>query len=150
MKVSFFGKGNIEESVLPYLRQKLKEFILHLIALGATEFFFGGRGEFDYLAAEIVGELKQEFPFLKRTYCYASSKEQYSLPKFSDRSMYDDFVLLDFYEQTFKVLHLRNCAMVNVSDFCVFYVDENAKVSGSKLSFEYALKKKKPFVNLWF
>ncbi len=48
----------------------------------------------------------------------------------------------------------RNQAMINDSDFCIFYYNKNyipktKTKSGTKIAYEYALRKKKNIINLF-
>ena len=48
----------------------------------------------------------------------------------------------------------RNQAMINDSDYCVFYYDKNyfpltRTKSGTKLAYEYAVRKNKKVINLF-
>ena len=49
-------------------------------------------------------------------------------------------------------LYERNFEMINKATFCIFYYDENYILpksnSGTKIAYEYAIKKKKQIINL--
>ena len=157
MQCCFIGHRTIVKSKeLIFL---LKQTIIDLIDKGVTTFLFGSMSEFDELSWEIVTELKVTYPFIKRV--YVRSAFQYI----------DDFYekyLLESYEETYFPPKLenagrcsyveRNYEMINSSDYCIFYYNENYVVSsswqnkrksGTKIAYSYALKKKKYIINLY-
>ena len=52
---------------------KVKEAIRHIITMGVNEFLSGGHGGFDRLVARCAYELKEEYPYIKKQYCYTLS-----------------------------------------------------------------------------
>ncbi|MBQ9782491.1 MAG: DUF1273 family protein [Clostridia bacterium] len=141
------------------LKLLLKQTIRDLINKGVTTFLFGSKSEFDELSWEIVTELKKTYPCIKRV--YVRSAFEYI----------DDFYekyLLKSYEKTYfpsKVKNAGRCSyvernyeMIDSSDYCIFYYDENYVVplsrqnerkSGTKIAYNYAIKKKKNIINLY-
>ena len=113
--------------------------------------------EFDKLSWEIVSEIKQEYPSIKRVYVRSSYQHIDKL--------YEKY-LLKSYEETFFPKKLenagkysyveRNYEMINLSTYCVFYYNENyipqlknQRNSGTKIAYNYAIKKKKKIINLY-
>ncbi len=165
MRVCFIGHRTIEKKEeLAFL---LKETILTLINKNVTIFLFGSKSEFDDLAWKIVTELKATYPFIKRVYVRSTHQ-------FIDKT-YEEY-LLKSYEETYFPLHIanagkysyieRNYEMINNSTFCVFYYNKNyvpqlkqnrknkmlqqsSPNSGTKIAYNYALKKKKIIINLY-
>ena len=163
MKACFIGHKHIEKS--NELILLLKQTIIELIHKGVTTFLFGSMSEFDDLAWEVVTLLKQDFPFIKRIYVRACF--QYISKSYEE-------MLLKSYEETYFPIKLenagkyayveRNYEMINNSTFCIFYYDINyipplkpqskhdlfkkRRNSGTKISYEYALKKKRNIINL--
>ena len=155
----FVGHRKIEITV--ELKQELYDYIENLIVNENVKvFLFGSRSKFDDLCYDVVSELQEKYPDIKRVYV----RSQYEYVG----KDYEDY-LLQYYEETYypenckgagKLSHIkRNQEMINKSDYCLFYYDENylppkrkwAKrdcfeyqpQSGTKLAYEYALQKKK-------
>ena len=165
MRVCFIGHRNINNTEdLIFL---IENTALTLINKGVTTFLFGSKSEFNDLSWEIVTKLKQTHPFIKRI--YVRSTFQY-IDKF-----YEEY-LLESYEETYFPPKLenagrysyveRNCEMIDQSDYCVFYYNENyvpplkrqskritisplKRNSGTKIAYNYAKKKKKEIINLY-
>lgn len=160
MQVCFIGHRNFEKT--DELISLLKETIVTLINKGATTFLFGSKSTFDDLSWGIVTELKKKYPFIKRVYVRATYQ-------YIDES-YEEY-LLQSYEETYFPPKLekagrfsyveRNYEMIDNSTCCVFYYNENytpppkgntllpsRRKSGTKVAYEYAVKKKKQIINL--
>ena len=164
MQACFIGHRNVK--INDELIYNLKETIVTLINKGVTTFLFGSKSEFDNLSWEIITELKKEFVFIKRV--YVRSAFQY-IDKFYEK------YLLNFYEETYFPPKLqnagrlsyveRNYEMINNSTFCIFYYNEKyqpltkrknlydnmlkQRNSGTKIAYDYAVKKKKIIINLY-
>jgi uncharacterized phage-like protein YoqJ len=165
MQACFIGHRTIEKN--EKLISSLKQTVIKLIGKGVTTFLFGSMSQFNDLSWEIVTELKNENPFIKRVYVRSSFQH-------IDKS-YEEY-LLKSYEETYFPTKLenagkssyveRNCEMIDNSDFCVFYYSEEyvpplkrqpknnflqlkKRNSGTKLAYEYAIKKKKEIINLY-
>ena len=164
MKACFIGHRNILKS--EELNNSLKETIITLINKGVTVFLFGSMSEFDNLTLKLVTELKIKYPFIKRVYVRSNYQ-------FIDTS-YESY-LHKLYDETYFPIKLtnagkysyveRNYEMIDNSDFCVFYYNKNYKPllreetkntplrktrkSGTKIAYEYALKKQKYIINLY-
>lgn len=163
MQVCFIGHRTIEKT--DTLVSALKETVITLINKGVTDFLFGSMSDFNDLSWEIVTELKKSYPYIKRI--YVRSAFQYI------SRTYEEY-LLKSYEETYFPLKLenagklsylkRNCEMIDNSTFCVFYYDKNyipplksvgrnslfstRRNSGTKLAYEYAIKREKEIINL--
>ena len=149
-------------------QELLKEVIEVLITKGIETFLFGGESNFDTLCLEIVTDLKQKYPVIKRV---KYRTDYVNIPKY-----YEEY-LLKFYDETFcneKIIKagkcsyvIRNQEMIDKSDICLFYYDKNYKVksklisnkkrqvpiyssttNGTQMAFAYALKKHKIIVNV--
>lgn len=161
MKVCFIGHRTIKRT--EKLVTLLEETIISLINKGANTFLFGSRSDFDHLAREVVTRLKEKYPKIKRVYVRAEYKYV--------NSTYENY-LLNFYDETYFPQKLenagrysyveRNYEMVDQSAYCVFYYNENyvlpmtqskssmlRRNSGTKIAYEYAVKKKKQIINLF-
>lgn len=165
MTVCFIGHRTIIKT--EELISSLKETVINLINKGVTTFLFGSMSEFDDLSWEVVTELKKEYPTIKRIYVRSAYP-------YIDKS-YENY-LLESYEETYfpeKIENAgkssyveRNYEMIDKSTYCVFYYDENytpspkrvpkhnmlpttKRKSGTKIAYEYAVKKKKEIINLY-
>lgn len=161
----FIGHRKIDnkEELKPLLRQQ----IAMLLEKGITKFFFGSMSDFDDVSWEVVTELKETYPSIKRI--YVRSAYQYI------DKLYEDY-LLESYEETYYPPKLenagkcsyveRNYEMIDKSKYCIFYYNENylpelkrapkhnmlppsRRRSGTKIAYEYAIKKKKEIINIY-
>lgn len=165
---SFFGHRKIDSN--DNLKQRVKECVEELIVkYGVQRFLFGSRSEFNDLCHLVVSELKEKYPKIKRI-CYTCKSEGCVLEvereereKIYSRVLKREIHLLGFeeefehktkYEAGRASYIERNQAMINDSDYCVFYYDINyvpltRTKSGTKLAYEYAVRKNKKVVNLF-
>ncbi len=176
---SFFGHRKIEKT--EELKSRLKSVLINLIEIEKVEIFlFGSRSDFNSLCHEIVTALKEMYPHIQR-HAYTCRSETCTLEK--ERSSWEEIYSgFEKYSQTLlgieeEVEHKtkwtsgkaqyveRNQAMIDDSDFCVFYYNETYKPplrkpcrsalstyqpkSGTKLAYEHAKQKKKKIVNLF-
>ena len=164
-KVCFIGHREIK--VTDELLKSLNEFIIHLIVDENVNYFlFGNKSQFDNLCYDIVSKLKEKYLDIKRVYvrnCYEFISDTYKK------------YLLEGYEETIypeecknsgKVSYVRrNQAMIDGSDFCIFYYDKNylppkrknsrtdlldyQPKSGTAVAYKYAIQKKKQIKNFY-
>lgn len=161
--------------------KELKNIIENLIVNENVHIFlFGSRSDFDFICHKIVTELKEKYPFIQRK-CYTCRSEGCTLE--SERKHYEK-IYSNFWKREVHLLGVekevefknkwnagragyieRNQAMINDSDFCVFYYDENYKPhkrkyskrcltsyqpkSGTALAYNYAKQKKKEIINIF-
>ena len=148
----FFGHREINET--EELRSKLIELIEKLITEKKVDtFLLGSKSRFNDLCYELVTEIKEKYPHIKRIYVRAE------YPYISEH--YKNY-LLESYEDTYypeKILKSgraayveRNYEMINKSEFCIVYYDEpnapTTRKSGTKIALDYAIKKGKEIINL--
>ena len=165
MVVTFIGHRKLQAD--GSFRARLKELVLSLVDdRGADVFLFGSKSEFDDLCLEVVSEIKKERPDIKRIYVRAEYP-------YIDKD-YEDY-LLGIYDATYipenvieagKAAYVeRNRHMIDKADICVFCYDKNYKPplacgargravcdlpkSGTKVAYEYAVKRKKEIVNVF-
>lgn len=134
---------------------------------GVNTFLFGSKSRFDDLCLEVVTELKEKYPQIKRIYVRAE------FPYIDDE--YRNH-LLQYYENTYypekivdagKAVYVeRNHEMIDNSDFCIFYFDESYEParrkrskkdlldyqpkSGTRIAYEYAETQKKERLNVFY
>ena len=176
---SFFGHRNFiatEEA-----KQKIKNVLEDLIIKeNVRTFLFGSKSEFDYFCCLIVSELKEKYHNLKRvsytckneTCILEEEKEKWIKIYFSIFKKPIDFLCFDdefYFKNKFTAGRAsyveRNQAMIDDSDFCVFYYNQTYKPnkrkyskrsncyyqpkSGTAIAYAYAVKKKKNVFNLF-
>lgn len=177
---SFFGHRKI--GITEELKQKVKAIIEDLIVNhNVLMFLFGGRSDFDYLCHLVVTELKEKYLNIKRI-AYTCRSETCTLE--SERAHWEE-VYSYFKKEKVSLLGVeeefehktkytsgrasyveRNQAMINNSDYCVFYYDETYQPemrkyskrsigyyqpkSGTALAYKYAKQKKKAIFNIKF
>ena len=147
----FFGHRKVE--LTTELKSKLYIVIENLILKENIDtFLFGSKSQFDSLCHTVVSELTTIHPHIKRVLVRSH------FPDISD--MYEAY-LLEKYEETYfpekisnagKAAYVeRNCEMINKSRFCIIYFDKNysTQKSGTRLAYEYSLKKNKIIINLF-
>ena len=175
---SFFGHRNVV--VTEELKEKVKDIIEDLIVNQSVFIFlFGSRSNFDYLCHLVVTELKEKYPEIKRI-SYTCRSETCTLE--SERAHWEE-IYSHFRKEKVTLLGVeeevehktkytsgrasyveRNQAMINDSDYCVFYYDENYQPemrkyskrsigyyqpkSGTSLAYAYAKQKKKIIINV--
>lgn len=148
----FFGHRKINET--EELKLKLIEIIEKLIVdENVDTFLFGSKSRFNSLCQETVTELKEKYPHIKRVYVraeYPDINEQYTN------------YLLESYEDTYYPEHIRNSGkaayvernyeMINKSQYCIVYYDEQnaptTRKSGTKIALNYAVIKGKQIINI--
>ena len=155
---SFFGHRDTPQT--EELKQKVREVVERLIVEeGVDTFLFGSRSKFDELCLLIITELKGKYPDIKRVYVRSKDPCIDILYKDYLLEFYDDTIIPNRVERAGKASYsVRNQAMINASDFCVFYynssylppkrkrsrreLSEYQPKSGTSLAFEYASQRK--------
>lgn len=164
---------NIENNVIEIVKKLIVEENVRI-------FNFGSRSDFDTLCHSIVTDLKEEYKDIQRR-AYTCRSESCTLEK--ERAYWEE-IYSHFSKRPVTLLGIeeevehktkwdsgraqyveRNYAMIDDSDFCVFYYNEEYKPplrkqcrsalstyqpkSGTKLAYDYAFKKKKKIVNIY-
>ena len=160
----FFGHRNIEttDEMINRLKKTVEDLIKNK---NVDTFLFGSKSQFDKLCLKVVTELKEKYPHIIRIYVRAE------YPYISDD--YKEYILR-WYDETYfpekmvnagKVVYVeRNYEMIDKSDYCIIYYDENyipprrknskrnlgdyQPSSGTKLAYDYAVKKKLEIINI--
>ncbi len=161
----FFGHRKIDKT-LELIERLTREIEALIIEKAVSTFYFGSKSEFDDLCHKTVTELKEKYPYIKRVYVRSAFQH---IPDWYEDS------LLEHYEDTYFPEHMekagrasyveRNQEMINKSDFCIVYYDENyapprrknskrdltdyQPKSGTKVAYDYAVKKKKEIINMY-
>ena len=158
----FIGHRKINDT--PELRVRLQNILLDLLENGTTNFIFGDHSAFNSLCYDLVTELKEKYPAIKRI----NFRKDYE-----DTDDYTMQFLITGYEESIcpkgvgsagKASYVeRNQAMIRESDVCIFYYDENYQPSrrkygksyltdyqpksGTAVAYAYAESKKKKIIN---
>ncbi len=118
----FFGHRKIMDTL--ELREELVKVIEKLIVhKNIDTFLFGSKSEFDSLCHEIVSELKEKYPHIKRIHVRAEypyindSYRAHLLKDFEDTYYPEDII-----SATRAVYIRRNYHMIDKSSVCVVYL----------------------------
>ena len=161
----FFGHREINKT------EKLKNTVYNIVEdliinKNVDIFLFGSKSHFDDFCHNVVTELKNVYPHIKRIYVRAE------FPHIDDSYL---SYLLERYEDTYyppqiigagKTVYVeRNYEMINKSRYCVVYYDKNymppkrknnrmdltsyQPKSGTALAFDYAVKKRREIINVF-
>ncbi len=179
MKCCFIGHRKIIKT--QELNERLQNTIEMLIKeKNIKTFIFGSRSEFDFLCHRIVSNLMSIYPTIERIVYTCKSElavlkqEKDKLEQIFSDVLNQNIVLCEYEKEvehktkytSGKASYIeRNKAMINDSDFCIFYYDENYKPqkrkykksdvleyqphSGTALSFKYAKQKRKQIINVF-
>lgn len=147
---SFFGHRdvNITERIYEMTAAEINK----VSEFGCRTFYFGGNGDFDGLCYKIVSKIWEENPEfeIKRIYCVSQERYLRKKVRYFSSEDYDEIIYLEpSFDGWYKSIYFRNCAMIDKSDYIIFYA-ENKEESGAYKAYKYAQKKKgKTIVNLW-
>lgn len=172
----FIGHRKINET--EELKKEIHDYAEYLILNeNVKRFLFGSRSDFDSFCHGIVTGLKEKYPFIKRV-GYTCKSETVVLEREKEKT---EQVLSRLFKREIRLLGMeeeiehknkytagkgayieRNQAMIDDSDYCVFYYDENylppKKVeslgyyrlrSGTAAAYKYAKRKKKSIKNFF-
>lgn len=143
---SFFGHRNIVIS--KNLEEKVKGIIKNLIINeNCDTFFFGEMGDFDNLCYEIVSEFKKFYPEIQRIYVCTDEKTLFKRKRKNLKKYEQETVFTLDFSWWYTIIYYRNLAIIDNSDFVVFYVI-NKENSGANKAMEYAKKSKKKYINV--
>ena len=175
---AFFGhrKTKLTKKQFDNLMETIENLIINN---DVRVFLFGSRSDFDFMCHKIVTEFKEKYPYIirkqytcKSETCILESERAYWEQIYSNFKK-EKVTLLGVEEEvehktkytSGKASYVeRNQAMINDSDYCVFYYDENYQPekrkyskksagyyqpkSGTMLAYNYAKQKKKIIINI--
>lgn len=159
--VCFIGHRRI--AITKELTTALATVIGNLIHDGTVNFLFGSHSQFDDLCYEIVSQQQKQFPQIRRVH-YCTAYENYT--QVGCNALYEQEIDCVAALTAGKNAYLmRNKAMIDDSDICVFYYDQNylppqrknsnrdltahQPRSGTALAFQYAKNQNKDIVNMF-
>ncbi|HBJ19477.1 MAG TPA: hypothetical protein DDY70_07085 [Clostridiales bacterium] len=139
MKVTFCVHG--DTICDQALFDKLSACVTGLIEAGATQFYLGGYGNFDLLAAKVVQNIKERNPEIRSVLVIPY------LDRFYDTGLYDESVYppLETVPKRYAISK-RNKWMIDQSDVVVSYVLHS--FGGAASSLRYAKRKNKNIIYL--
>ncbi len=150
----FFGHREIRES--EELKQSLYLIIENLILEEKIDtFLFGSKSRFNSLCHELVTEIKEKYPHIKRIYVRAEYQEIEESYRAYLLKSYEDTYYPEKIVGAGRAVYIeRNCDMIDKSGVCVVYCQEDYspknRKSGTKIALEYAVKKNKKIIMLPF
>lgn len=139
-----FGHRTINETV--ELREKIIQTMERLITEETVDtFLFGSKSRFDSLCLEIVTQLKEKYPHIKRVYVRAEFPVINDDYKAYLLKLYDDTYYPESIMGTGRASYVeRNYEMINNSRYCVIYYNDDyvpkKRKSGTKIALDYAVK----------
>lgn len=169
----FVGHRKVENQEL--IKKKVKEVVgLLIVEKGVRTFCFGSRSEFDDICHAVVTDFKKTyFDIIRINYNYKSeyivkSNEREELEAGWSKLLKKEVKLKDYergkisdrvYSAGKASYVERNEEMIDDSDYCVFFYYEDyvpkpnnprqtSKTSGTKLAYDYAMRKKKVIINV--
>lgn len=160
--VCFIGHRKIE--CTDKLRERLMSVLQKLIENGASNFIFGDRSEFNDLCYELVTQLKEKYPEIRRINFRKNYEDADEYTMRFLNADYEESICPKGVGNAGRAGYVeRNQAIIRESDVCIFYYDKNylperrknssqdaddyQPKSGTALAFKYAKAKKKTVIN---
>lgn len=160
----FIGHRKIDAT--EELKTELRSTIEKLIVENNVDtFLFGSKSEFDSLCHRIVNELKEKYCHIRRIYFSIYPPSIYDRTCQRVPSTYEEVYHPKGLQNAGKATYVkRNFAMIDKSDICIFYYNENYEAptrrkniylpeqkrnSGTKVAFDYAIKQHKNLINVY-
>ena len=118
-----------------------------------NKFLFGSKSKFSDICYDIVTKFKNEYTNIQRIFVRAEypiiSNNYYNYLK----EIYEDsyFYSKKLISNKFSYIR-RNQVMIDESDICIFYFNNNYTCktkSGTRIAYEYAIRKGKKILNLY-
>ena len=139
MLVTFCGHSHVSDS--SEVAARLKKCINDLIEEGATEFYCGGYGEFDSLAAHAVLDAKATHPEIKSYLIIPYLNREYN------KELYDGSIYPPIEDALPRfAISKRNEWMVEQADVVISGVDHDW--GGAATTLKYAKRKKKRIISV--
>lgn len=148
------GHRDFEKTI--EIEQLVRKIIIDLIKNDeVTGFLFGSKSKFSDFCYDIITELIATYPKVKRIFIRAEypviSKDYYNYLKnfYEDTCYYSDKLV----NNKFSYVR-RNQFMIDKSNVCLFYFNKNyipktKTQSGTRLAYDYAIKKSKSILNVF-
>ncbi len=160
----FIGHRTIEGETA--LWQRIRCAVERLIRQDVEEFIFGDRSEFNDLCNEVVTELQQEYPKIRRIQFRVAHPVPETYPMRFTQGGYDESAFPGGIHRAGRAAYMeRNEAMIRASQYCIFYYNplytpkpyrrprhtagKAPSPSGTRLAYQYAQEQKKVCINLY-
>ncbi len=134
MNVTFCGHSQVCDR--ERVRAWLVRVVRALIEEGADVFYLGGYGEFDRMAASVLGQLKDQYPHIQRILVLAYLNRKQDLTGYDDTT----YPPLESVPPRYAIVR-RNRWMVETADLVIGYVTHDG--GGAAGTLRYAGRKKK-------
>ncbi len=157
----FIGHRNAKLSVEEV--NYLKTIIINLINCGVVRFLFGSKSKFNDSCFDIVEKLQETYKQIELV-GYCCNSEHFCLKNEKEienaaSKIIGKTIKIKFYDKVVDkncsgkgAYVLRNQKMIDDCDICVFYYDLNYNPtnfkSGTRLAFDYAIRKNKKIFNI--
>lgn len=108
----------------------MRDNICYLLEQGVATFLFGDHSEFNTLCYEVVSELREVYPKIRRIHYRTDypDADAYTMQFLLDG--YEDSICPDGVAAAGKAAYVeRNQAMIQASDFCVFYFRQHRTIA---------------------
>ena len=115
------------------------EVIENLIRSGEKEFWHGGYGAFDFMAASVIWELKKKYPDIKSVLILPYLNQKIRITQY-DETLYPD---LEHVPPRYAITH-RNRWMVENADVVIAFVRHDW--GGAAQTLKYAVRKHKKVI----
>lgn len=139
MIITFIGHREVAEK--PKIKMLLNTAIESLIKKGAEEFFLGGYGEFDIMAAHSVLFFKTKYPGIRSTIILPYPNKKY------DKYLYTSSLYppLETVPKKYAIIK-RNEWMISHADMVIAYITHDW--GGAARTYKYAKRLGKPIILL--
>ena len=148
----FIGHRTVEET--ENLQTQVQKTVENLVERGVVNFIFGDHSAFTALCYDVVTELKEKHPAIRRIHFRTEygDADEYTMQFLM--SGFEESVCPKGVENAGRARYVeRDQAMIRESDVCVLYYDEqyrpSRRKSGTAAAFIYAKKQNKGIVNLF-
>lgn len=137
MKVGFIGHRTVKYKEM--IELKLIKKINTLIDIGVNEFVFGSNSEFDNICYHIIENYNKKITI----FCCGKENRRY------DKIFYTNVP----FENRKNIYIERNKSLIDYCDIIIFYFDDQYSFpktnSGTRIAYEYALRKRKQVFNIF-
>lgn len=148
----FIGHRNVEMTK-EEMDNLYKIILTTVVDDNVTDFLFGSKSEFNNICLNIVSKIKEKYTYINRIYVRA---EYEYINDYYRKTVLKDFEETYYPEQirySGKAVYIkRNYEMINRSDICIFYYDDDYRVkntnSGTMLAYKYAKTGNKKIINI--
>lgn len=145
MKCCFFGHSDFDYASYA---DNIRAIVINLIINhGVTIFYSGGRGNFDSICAKVVGELRQDYPYIQNikflSYMPTNAESSPPCPSYYTGT---EYLLEKHVIPKFAIVETNRC----VVDQCHYIVSGVCRNYGGALqAIKYARGKKKTIINVF-